>query len=430
MLKEKIGYSYNDVTIVPEVISDIKSRSECNPYVDDKLPIFASPMASVVSEENYKIFEANKIIPILPRIQEYDINYRIKKIHQGWWVAVSLKELENDIINDLQTTSELNNKDYRICVDIANGHMKYLYYECVLAKTLARKRGINLIIMTGNIANAKTYEWICKNAIYKYDDKYGYTYFDCAIDYIRVGIGGGHGCITTSNTSIHYPQASLIDECKRIKESVSSPFLKNKPAIVADGGIRNYDHVIKALALGADYVMIGSLFAQCIESAGEKTHKNIDQKLSLRFPIERYKDFSVDSKGNFKAYYTDEYIKEASKTWKEALVNSPNKQLAQLSYNRRIDDLKQEKVIGSIDVKFFGMASADGQKSMNGRKTKTSEGITKWLPVKYTLAGWVENMVSYLRSAMSYTDCKDIKEFIGKPELIVNSISEIQAVNK
>ena len=41
-----------------------------------------------------------------------------------------------------------------------------------------------------------------------------------------------------------------------------------------------------------------------------------------------------------------------------------------------------------------------------------------------------ENMVSYLRSAMSYTDCKDVKEFIGKPELIVNSISEIQAVNK
>jgi len=433
MLSQKIGYSYNDVTIVPEVISDIKSRSECNPYIDDKLPIFASPMASVVSEENYKIFEANKIMPILPRIQEYDIKYRIKKIHQGWWVAISLKELENDIIEDLRSSTELVNKNYRICVDIANGHMKYLYAECAFAKTLARKRGINLIIMTGNIANAKTFEWIYKNSLYEYEQD-GHKYYDCAIDYIRVGIGGGHGCITTSNTSIHYPQASLIDECKRIKESVicmiCHKYVRKKPAIVADGGIRNYDHVIKALALGADYVMIGSLFAQCIESAGEKTTKSLSAKLPLRFPIERYKDFSVDNKGNFKAYYTDEYIKEASKTWEEALVNSPNKQHAQLSYNRRIDDLKQEKIIGGIDVKFFGMASADGQKSMNGKKTKTSEGITKWLPVKYTLAGWVENMVSYLRSAMSYTDCKDVKEFIGKPELIVNSISEIQAVNK
>ena len=57
------------------------------------------------------------------------------------------------------------------------------------------------------------------------------------------------------------------------------------------------------------------------------------------------------------------------------------------------------------------------------KKKVKEEGITKYLPVKYTLSGWVENMVSYLRSAMSYTDCKDVKEFIGKPDLIVNSIS-------
>ena len=248
-----------------------------------------------------------------------------------------------------------------------------------------------------------------------------------------------HNCITTSNVSIHYPQASLIDECYRIKQSLlslhdnlgESKYQESLcPKIIADGGIRNYDHVIKALALGADYVMIGSLFAQCIESAGEKTNKNINQKASLRFPIERYKDFEVDSKDNWRAYYTDEYIKEASKTWEETLLNSPDKQHAQLSYNRRIDDLKQEKYIGPIDVKFFGMASADGQKSINGEKTKTAEGITKWLPVKYTLSGWVENMISYLKSAMSYCNCFTLNEFIGKPLLIINSISEIQAVNK
>lgn len=443
MLSQKIGYSYNDVTIVPSIISDIKSRSECNPYIDDKLPIFASPMASVVSEENYKIFEANKIIPILPRIQEYDINYRIKKIHQGWWVAVSLKELENDIINDLQTSPELINKDYRICVDIANGHMKYLYTQCRLAKTLARNRGINLTIMTGNIANAKTYEWIYKYAIYEYE-KDGYTYYDCAIDYIRVGIGGGCGCITSSNVSIHYPQASLIDECKRIKESVlCNKYVRKKPAIVADGGIRNYDHVIKALALGADYVMIGSLFAQCIESAGEKTTKSLSQKVSLNFPIERYKEFKCENEKNWYGIYSEEFIKENIKPWlktledykkriKEGEIDSehPEYKMASISYNNKLKELHEWKHIGSIDVKFFGMASADGQKSIDGEKKKTAEGITKWLPVKYTLSRWVENMISYLRSAMSYTDCKDVKEFIGKPELIVNSISEIQAVNK
>ena len=451
MLSQKIGYSYNDVTIVPEVISDIKSRSECNPYVDDKLPIFASPMASVVSEENYKIFEANKIIPILPRIQEYDINYRIKKMHQGWWVAVSLKELENNIINDLQTTSELNNKDYRICVDIANGHMKYLYAECALAKTLARRRGINLSIMTGNIANAKTYEWIYKNALCEVEEN-GHKYYDCAIDYIRVGIGGGSGCITTSNVSIHYPQASLIDECKRIKESaVCNKYVRKKPAIVADGGIRNYDHVIKALALGADYVMIGSLFAQCIESAGIKSNKE-NTKIQSKFPIERYRDFEIDGNGNWWAYYTDETINHLSEPWDKEYKEAKEKYLAvfkepeyqpekytesgsefkliELKYQEKIKSLKEKKYIGPIDIKFFGMASADGQKSISGKKTKTAEGITKYLPVKYTIKGWITNMISYLCSAMSYCNCFTLNEFIGKQTLIVNSISEIHAVNK
>lgn len=440
MLINKIGYSYNDITIVPSVISHISSRSECNPYYEnDKLPIFASPMASVISEKNYKLFEENHITPILPHIKEYDINYRIEKMHQGWWVAVSLKELEEYIINDLKTVQVVN-KDYRICIDIANGHMKCLYDKCIEAKKTAREHGINLTIMTGNIANAETYRLICRLANYLYEDEDGKTKQECAIDYIRVGIGGGHGCITTSNTSIHYPQASLINECKQ--EKIKYETRNNKhgkaPYIVADGGIRNYDHVIKALALGADYVMIGSVFAQCIESAGEKTNKNLSQKLSIEFPIGRYKDFYKDENENWWGYYNEEFIKHSLEPWQEAIDDAINKYgaadnevfEAKAKYEDKIKDLESEKFIGEIDVKFFGMASADGQKSMYGEKTKTSEGITKWLPVKYTLSGWVENMISYLRSAMSYTDCRTIDKFIGKPDLIVNSISEIQAVNK
>jgi hypothetical protein len=207
---------------------------------------------------------------------------------------------------------------------------------------------------------------------------------------------------------------------------------------VADGGIRNYDHVIKALALGADYVMIGSLFAQCIESAGYKTNMNIHQTTPIEFPILRYKDFYKDDNGNWWGHYTDDFIKHLLKAWKQNINDTveiygeqDNKVFkAKEKYNNRLNDLVSDKYIGLINVKFFGMASADGQKSIDGKKKKTAEGITKWLPVKYTLTGWVENMISYLRSAMSYTDCKTLKEFIGKPDLIVNSISEIQAVNK
>jgi len=417
MLSTSIGYSYNDITIIPSVISDISSRSECNPFIGNTknwLPIFTAPMASVVSENNIDTFLENGITPIIPR--NIDLEIRKKEMNNQSWVALSLLEFEDLFINNYLDRIGDFRTHYFICVDIANGHMKSLYDKCVKAKNLAKDNSYMLTIMTGNIANAKTYRWICDNCYIKNE----HGQYECCIDFIRVGIGGGHGCITTSNTSIHYPQASLIDECRMIKDSYCKRYARKFPAIVADGGIRNYDHVIKALALGADYVMIGSVFAQCIESAGEKTNKNINQKVSLKIPTDKYENFEIDSKGNWWAYYTDEAIKHLSEPWKEEADK----------YEEKLKELKEKKYIGPIDVKFFGMASADGQKSIDGKKKKTAEGITKYLPVKYTLAGWTENMISYLRSAMSYTNCKTIYDFIGKPELIINSISEIQAVNK
>jgi len=449
MLINKIGYSYNDITLVPSIISDISSRSECNPFLTDysnSLPIFTAPMASVVNENNLDDFYNNGIQPIIPR--NIDLSIRIKHLHSSDWVALSLSEFE-----DLFITNYKDRKSdllcmiyYYVVVDIANGHMKSLYDKCTEAKRIADNNGYELCIMTGNIANAKTYEWICKTAIYH--DKKGNR--KCSIDYIRVGIGGGSGCITTSNVSIHYPQASLINECYQVKQDLENETLRHGaydeipkynyelPKIVADGGIRNYDHVIKALALGADYVMIGSVFAQCIESAGDKVNKNVNQKTLIKFPIERYENFRVDSKGNVYGYYKEFYWWHLLEPWNNELnaaelaFGSTSKEYisALNKFTERKKSLTEEKCIGLMDVKFFGMASADGQKSISGKKTKTSEGITKYLPIKYTISGWVENMISYLRSAMSYTNCKDLKSFIGQQNLIVNSISEIQAVNK
>jgi len=262
-----------------------------------------------------------------------------------------------------------------------------------------------------------------------------------------------HNCITTSNVSIHYPQASLINACYQVKEKLLNekddtnpnyhkPIWNEQelPKIVADGGIRNYDHVIKALALGADYVMIGSVFAQCVESAGLKVIPS--EKIKRKAPLNRYKSFKYDNE-NWWGIYNDKFINECIEPWNiqvnkeleyiENKTKEPENADLKLAYLRRknkLEELKEDKFIGHIDVKFFGMASADGQKSIDGKKKKTAEGITKYLPVKYTLKGWTKNMESYLRSAMSYCNCKELKDFIGKPVLIVNSISEIQAVNK
>jgi IMP dehydrogenase/GMP reductase len=378
-------------------------------------------MASVVDEKNMDVFINNGITPVLPRNIALDVRMNVLKSER--WVALSLKEFEQVFIDNAKDA--VKNVNYHVCVDIANGHMRKLYDMCRKAKEVAMTSGYRLTIMTGNIANPETYKYLCdNNAIYDGD-----FIADVVVDYIRVSVGSGAGCITASNCACHYPIASLIDECYTYAKQYPDMI---RPKIIADGGIRNYDHVIKALALGADYVMIGSLFAQCMESAGLKSHRVTTNKINLRFPVERYRDLTCDSKGSWSGFYTDEFVQISSNSWQPIKAGRTDEEYKEeiIQFNKRLSDLKEEKIIGEVDVKFFGMASADGQKAINGEKTKTSEGITKWLPVKYTLNKWTENMVSYLRSAMSYTNCRDLDSFIGETMLIVNSPQEVAAVNK
>jgi len=380
MIDENIGYGYNDLTIVPTVFSDVKSRSDIYPFTyEQKLPIFASPMSSVVDSKNYNLYNDNKITPILPR--NIVLNERLQALRDSKWVAVSLNEFKTYFIDDTKYLMEDNpehSRIIRVCIDIANGHMSYLYELCKQAKEIAINKGHTLYIMTGNIANPITYREICMMAVDKEHFnglKKNVTRIP-VVDYIRVGIGSGAGCITSSNTSIHYPIASLIDECNKQRILLG---LESCTKIIADGGIRNFSDVIKALALGANYVMIGSLFAKSLESCG--------QKMIL----------------NYKGEYENCSQKEAIKMYERG---------------------------AQVYTKFYGMASADGQMDISGKKTKTAEGITKIIHVEYKLHKWVENMESYLRSAMSYCGCLTLNDFIGKQRLIVNSISEIHAVNK
>ena len=101
--------------------------------------------------------------------------------------------------------------------------------------------------MVGNIANPDTNKYITEN-------------YPSIIDYIRVSIGTGSGCITSTQLSVHNPEASLIAECAQYKGWPGAP------KIVADGGMRTNANIMVALALGADYVMIGSMLAAFDES--------------------------------------------------------------------------------------------------------------------------------------------------------------------
>ena len=83
-----IGYSYNDISIVPSVTSKIKSR---NDVFIGELPIFTAPMSTIVDSVNPYKYECNDINPIVPR--NIHINIRLTLLEQ-YWIAVSLKEAE------------------------------------------------------------------------------------------------------------------------------------------------------------------------------------------------------------------------------------------------------------------------------------------------------------------------------------------------
>ena len=357
-------YTYNDVTILPCVISEIEHRIECNPFDENgMLPLFTAPMDTVVGKNNFDLFESEKIYAILPRTE--NLNLRMSYSSNGKWAAYSLSEFESKFCDDNKLKTE--NK-IKVLIDVANGHMKKIF------ELVKRSKGIygdKIVIMVGNIANPNTYE----------------AYADVGADYIRLGIGGGMGCLSSSNLGIHMPMASLIDETVKRKKKLEKMGVSKLPKIIADGGIRNYSDIIKAYALGADYVMVGSVFARMLESSAVKKSEKIGY---------------LNNSNLF------ERISRKDGEWY----------------------LDEKTNLGDITAIFYGMASREGQIALNGEKTKTSEGLLKRLKVEYNMHGWVNNFTDYLRSAMSYVGSKDIQNFSEHTTTIVNSTNAILAVNK
>lgn len=130
-----------------------------------------------------------------------------------------------------------------IVVDTAHGHSLGVIN---MVKELKSKYK-ELEIIAGNIATAKAVEDLVK----------------AGADAVKVGIGPGSICTTRVVAGIGVPQLSAIMDCSPACKDAGIPF-------IADGGIKYSGDVVKALAAGADTVMIGSLFAGTDETPGER----------------------------------------------------------------------------------------------------------------------------------------------------------------
>ena len=135
-----------------------------------------------------------------------------------------------------------------IVVDTAHGHTKKV---SEIIKFIKKKKNKKTALCAGNIATPEAAKFLLK----------------LGVDIIKVGIGPGSICTTRLVAGIGVPQLSAILE---VKKGVKN----RKVKIISDGGIKFSGDIAKALAAGADAVMIGSLFAGTLEAPGKLIKKN------------------------------------------------------------------------------------------------------------------------------------------------------------
>ena len=244
----KEGYTFDDIALVPQ-FNNIPSRTM--PILDSwltkkqklKMPLIASNMDSVISEELADVLIENGSIPIFHRFTNLETQIKwIKKFENKIFISSGIKKEKLDETRKLLDAGALG-----VCIDVAHGHSDMMMHFIEELK----KKHPDKEIIAGNVCTAIAY----------------HDLVNAGADAVKVGIGPGAVCTTRLITGFGVPQFTAIKDCAQIAAKLRVP-------LIADGGIRTSRDVVLALAAGASSVMIGKLFALTKESAAPKREKN------------------------------------------------------------------------------------------------------------------------------------------------------------
>ncbi len=208
------------------------------------LPVISSNMDTITESSMANFMSSKGGMGALHRFMSIANNIaEFKKCKDKVFVSVGCTE------NELQRAEALRDAgaDY-FCIDVAHAHAKYV------GKTLKvlRKMLPEQCIMAGNVATYAGADYLAS----------------CGADIIKAGIGGGSVCSTRIKTGFGVPMLTCIQACSRADRS-----------IVADGGIRTSGDIVKALAFGADFVMIGGMLAGTAHTPGKVIQKEDGTKV-------------------------------------------------------------------------------------------------------------------------------------------------------
>lgn len=332
------GLTFDDVALVP-VFNNIESRTEpdlktrltSNLWMD--IPILASNMDSVISEALAVVLLQAGSVPIYHRFAPFNVRRDFAKECPSF---ISSGIRSGDVVETQKLLEETN--ALGVCFDIAHGH------DSRLLKVIEKLRTQypDLEVIAGNVCTAIGYVDLVSA---------GATAVKC-------GIGPGAACTTRAVTGFGVPQFTAIQDIAEARERLQVP-------LIADGGIRNSSDIVKALAAGADSVMLGKLFALTQESAAPK----------------RFAPAPGNKEAMEKGLCHGGYIKEA---------------------------------------KYRGQASADFQEDYFGQTKDGTvpEGEAFWAPVSGPACDLIQKLLAGVRSGMTYGGARSIDELQRKAKFI------------
>lgn len=332
MIKDAV--CFDDVLLVPQK-SEISSRDEIDLSTQlgankFRFPIISSPMDTITETSMALEMFRHGGLGVIHRYNTAKEQCKIVR-----HLASILEERGDSNINNISaaigTSHDFIDRARGlydcgariICIDVAHGHHSLVERSL---KSLRDTLGSQVTVIAGNVATAEAFKDLS----------------DWGADAVRVGIGGGSICSTRIQTGHGVPTLQSVLDCRDSSDA----------DIIADGGVKTAGDIVKALAAGADMVMLGSMLAGSKETPGDIFESN---------------------------------------------------------------DGKRYKV-------YRGMASPEAQIAWRGQ-ARSLEGISTTVPYKGEVEDILRKLDRNIKSGLSYTGARNLKEFRAKAQFIKQTSS-------
>ncbi len=354
----KEALTFDDVLLLPQYSSIIPANTNINVNLSNtlnlKIPFISSAMDTVTESKMAIAMAISGGIGVIHRNlkikNQCDEITKVKKKRLKVGAAIGTSQTEL-----MRAKKLIEAGADMIVIDTAHGHSKNVLKMLGKIKKFSNK----ISICVGNIATGEAAKLL----------------YDSGADILKVGIGPGSICTTRMVAGIGVPQITAL---MNVKKAVK----KKKIKIISDGGIKFSGDIIKAIAAGADAIMMGSIFAGTEESPGKK----------FKLKNKLYKLYrGMGSIGAMSAGSSDRYFQ---KSYKDKSKFVPEGVESRVLYKGKVSKIIYQLQGGLRSS--MGYIGAQNLQEVN-KKSKF---------IKITKAGFYESMVHSVETIKSTTNYK------------------------